>query len=120
MMAAPASSRAARPVITKMPAPMTAPTPSAVSATGPSTRRSRRSSSISARSVSSDFLANHCFHQIIGVPPNNRPYRVGARNAPRANEANTTDDRDLAGDTAAQSSGEEYRRQERSPQGQAA
>jgi hypothetical protein len=39
-MAGPASLAAARPVMTKMPAPMMAPMPSEVSETGPSTRLS--------------------------------------------------------------------------------
>ena len=63
-MAGPASSAATRPVITKMPAPMMAPMPSEVRATGPSTRRRRFSPSASARSVSSDFLANSCFQNM--------------------------------------------------------
>ena len=59
--AGPASWAAARPVITKMPAPMMQPTPSDVSATGPSTRCRRCSPAISASSISRSFLANMCF-----------------------------------------------------------
>ena len=47
-MAGPASLAATRPVMTKMPAPMMAPTPSEVRPTGPRTRRSRFSPSASA------------------------------------------------------------------------
>src|SRR6185503_62186 len=43
MRAGPVVCRAMAPVVTKMPAPMTAPTPRAVSWTGPRTRRSRSS-----------------------------------------------------------------------------
>src|SRR5436853_336060 len=64
--AGPATSFAAEPVATKMPAPITAPTPSDVSVTGPNTRLRRCSPAISASSVSSDFLAQSCF-QLIAV-----------------------------------------------------
>ena len=56
--AGPAVLRAASPVATKMPAPMTAPMPKAVSVTGPSARFSRLSLSMSASSVFSDLVAN--------------------------------------------------------------
>src|SRR5712692_7719762 len=64
MTAGPASAAAVRPVITKIPAPMIAPMPRDVRLMGPRIRRRRFSPSISACSVSSDFLANNCF-QII-------------------------------------------------------
>ncbi len=55
-MAGPAYCAAARPVMTKMPAPMMAPTPSDVSEIGPSTRCRRCSPAISAKRISSVFL----------------------------------------------------------------
>src|SRR5919198_2036475 len=58
MTPGPAMLAAVLPVVTKMPAPMMAPIPSDVRATGPRARRSRFSPFISSRSVSSDFLAN--------------------------------------------------------------
>src|SRR6185503_8102879 len=51
MSAGPVLSWAATPVSTKMPVPMTAPTPSAESWTGPSTRRRRFSPFISSYSI---------------------------------------------------------------------
>jgi hypothetical protein len=57
-MLGPAPVAAISPVNTKMPAPMMAPMPSDVSPIGPSTRRSRLSSCISACSCSSDLVAN--------------------------------------------------------------
>src|SRR5437763_1549151 len=60
----PASLDATSPVITKIPAPMIAPTPSDVSPTGPSTRRSRFSPFASASSISSVFFAKIRFQNI--------------------------------------------------------
>ena len=51
MRAGPVLSWAATPVSTKMPVPMTAPTPSAESWTGPSTRRRRFSPFISSYNI---------------------------------------------------------------------
>ena len=51
MIAGPASSAAARPVMTKMPAPMMQPTPKAVSEIGPEARRRRFSPAISSMSM---------------------------------------------------------------------
>src|SRR5882672_2173845 len=61
-MPGPASVAATRPVMTKMPAPMMAPTPNDVSPIGPRIRRSRFSPSISACNCSSDFVANNPFN----------------------------------------------------------
>src|SRR5689334_18579013 len=55
MSAGPDVWRAMAPVVTKMPEPMTAPTPRLVSCTGPSTRRSRLSPAASASSVEIDL-----------------------------------------------------------------
>ena len=50
--------------MTKMPAPMMAPTPSEVRLIGPRMRRRRFSPAASACSVSSDFVANNCFQNM--------------------------------------------------------
>src|SRR5262249_10897389 len=60
MTAGPALLAAVSPVVTKMPAPMMAPTPSDVRAIGPRARRSRFSPSISLRRFSSDLRAKSC------------------------------------------------------------
>src|SRR5262245_56689611 len=58
MTAGPALVAAVSPVVTKMPAPIIAPTPREVSAIGPRTRRRRFSPSISGSSVSSGSREN--------------------------------------------------------------
>src|SRR5436190_13933842 len=58
MRTGPATSLAAAPVATKMPAPMMAPTPRAVSVTGPRTRLRRLSPSASASRARRDLRAN--------------------------------------------------------------
>src|SRR5689334_8921348 len=62
--AGPAVLCAAAPVATKIPAPITAPTPNAVKLTGPSARFSRFSLSISASRSFSFLVANSCFQDI--------------------------------------------------------
>src|SRR5690348_3100408 len=63
-MPGPASLAATRPVITKMPAPMMAPTPSEVRPIGPRMRRSRFSPRASASSISSDLVAKSCLQDM--------------------------------------------------------
>src|SRR5262249_51400797 len=87
MIPGPASWAAARPVITKMPAPMMAPTPSDVSPMGPSARRNRFSPFISASNFSNDFRAKSCSQNMDYLMPKSirrgriracqRPYRLG-------------------------------------------
>src|SRR5207245_1394698 len=72
MRPGPALSCAASPVSTKMPAPMMAPTPRAVRLTGPSTRRSRFSPSISASSTSTGLTAKSWLRRFIPAPPPGR------------------------------------------------
>src|SRR5438045_2400601 len=62
MRAGPAVLFAASPVATKMPAPMTAPMPRAVSVTGPRMRRKRCSPAISSSRTWSDFFAKSWFN----------------------------------------------------------
>src|SRR5262245_29347573 len=69
MSAGPAVECAASPVATKIPAPMTAPMPSAVSVTGPSARRSRWSPAISSSSTCNDFLAKSWSFSDILISP---------------------------------------------------
>src|SRR5256712_11426080 len=70
MSPGPALSCAASPVSTKMPAPIMAPTPRAVRLTGPSTRRSRFSPSISARSTATGLTAKSWLRSFIpALPP---------------------------------------------------
>src|SRR5438045_3525034 len=71
--AGPAVLLAASPVATKMPAPITAPTPRLVSVTGPSTRRRRCSPAISSSRTCRDFLAKSCLklitiHRVVKAP----------------------------------------------------
>src|SRR5436309_6049435 len=68
----PALSCAASPVSTKMPAPMMAPTPRAVRLTGPSTRRSRCSPSISASRTATGLTAKSWLRSFIPAPPPGR------------------------------------------------
>ncbi len=63
-----AYSRATRPVVIKMPAPMIAPIPSAVSVTGPRTRRRRFSSAPRGWSNFGGNVANNCFQSRTAVP----------------------------------------------------
>src|SRR6478736_6561398 len=65
MRAGPAVFRAASPVATKIPAPITAPMPKAVNVTGPSARFNRLSLSMSANRTFSDFVANNCLRKDI-------------------------------------------------------
>src|SRR5438128_10765436 len=69
MRPGPALSCAASPVSTKMPAPMMAPTPREVSATGPRTRRSRCSPASSASSTSTGLTAKSWLRGLIATPP---------------------------------------------------
>src|SRR5438093_8548657 len=72
MSPGPALSWAASPVSTKMPAPMMAPTPRAVRLTGPSTRRSRCSPSISESRTATGLTAKSWLRSFIPAPPPGR------------------------------------------------
>src|SRR5207244_4920917 len=80
--AGPAYSAAATPVSTKIPAPMIAPTPSAVRWSGPRVRLSERSdsTSASARSTAMDLVANRVMPPICAFPGHGRTAlgRVGS------------------------------------------
>src|SRR2546426_3341973 len=82
--AGPAYRAAATPVSTKIPAPIIAPTPSAVRCSGPSVRRSDRSDivSASARSAAMGLVAKR------DTPPNFAPQPL------RANASGTSGTRD--------------------------
>src|SRR4029453_2030649 len=67
MRAGPVVCRAMAPVVTKMPAPMTAPTPRAVSWTGPRTRRSRFSPFSSSRRGLRGLRANRWLASVVGL-----------------------------------------------------
>src|SRR5262245_40396118 len=68
-----------------MPAPMMAPTPSAVRLTGPSTRRSPCSPSVSARRTCTGLVANSCSRNVISVLflPGSRPGAPPVTGLPR-------------------------------------
>src|SRR5215813_3688147 len=74
--AGPALSCAACPVSMKMPVPMTAPTPRAVSWTGPSTRRRRSSPCISSSSCFSGLVAKRWLAIVRGLYPADCRYLV--------------------------------------------
>src|SRR5690606_6456944 len=103
MIAGPASSAAARPVTTKIPAPIIAPTPSDVSETGPSTRFSRCSPAISAASNSKLFRTHNCLRHIRvlfggnllerhSLPQTNRGILVKRRISHQVRRENAPDD----------------------------